>query len=96
MVWAIFLVVFLIVWALCGFLAYGLGKGHCRNYLIYSGMREWGLYYDQEFEDIIRRISWYGPFGLSYWIHANAVASMHGYHKMWGFCLRMPKELCKR
>lgn len=94
--------VFGIAWFFCGFLAYGLYKGMHRN------VCDEGMFL---YSDINERHAHYhflaGPLGLLKVIIVSCICSLPwifgllmplgviGSPNPWGFCLKMPKELCE-
>ncbi len=74
---------------LSGFLAYGLLKGWCREYL---KSKNGEVFYDWYDEWRLRHYLWFGPFGL---LVARRVYKRFNFRKPY-FCLKMPKELLKK
>lgn len=74
------------VWVVCGFLAYGIEKAAMRNFYIRSTYKG----YDARGE----AVCWYfvltGLIGL---LAALLICCV--FERKFGFCLHMPKELCK-
>ena len=88
---------FLFIWALCGFLAYGLGKAFFR-YLVRLNLDEGRTAkYGYEEKEMVLALALYGPLGLATILYCNASLTICKRHpRVWGFCLRMPKELCEK
>lgn len=87
---------FLLFWAFCGFLAYGLGKAFFR-YLVRLNLNEGRTArYGYAEEKMVRGLAAYGPLGLATILYCNTSMAIFKRHpRVWGFCLRMPKELCE-
>jgi len=82
--WYLFWSVSALIWAICGFLAYGLTKGLIRELLDSEIVAN--LYADNTEAWPVTNWIW-GPIGL---FVAVSFALITG---TWGFCLRLPRRL---
>ena len=84
----------LMMWVACGFLAYGLNKGRWRNY--YQNRRFVGhSFVTSEILCLVNMLlGWYGLLATLLVNVFFTFVKIHPEDNPWGFCLKMPKELC--